>query len=195
MPGAHTHRLRVRLDELSTPQTGCTAAVIGPTQRRRLAAEHLSEIADHNRPPSSIRPAAQATSWSDIGKEYGRRRPRKSGFVPEPSHHTGFKPGLQAFHAAGPQRRGRGPKRRAQEPPAARSPPITCCWCSLTRPLATALLQQQEIATLRTAVTLPGDPPSRLEAVSSAARRARSSSSPSARRFGCFVSGPNTCCC
>lgn len=106
----------VRLDELINAIKRVHSDVLDQLSDAVLAAEHLGEIADHLIGHFVDQARRSGASWSDIGKSMGvtKQAAQKRFVPPSRSHHTGFKPGLQAFHAAGPQRRGRGPKRRAR---------------------------------------------------------------------------------
>ncbi|CKU88276.1 ATP-dependent protease ATP-binding SUBUNIT CLPC2 [Mycobacterium tuberculosis] len=191
----------VRLDELINAIKRVHSDVLDQLSDAVLAAEHLGEIADHLIGHFVDQARRSGASWSDIGKSMGvTKQAAQKRFVPRAEATT--LDSNQGFRRFTPRARNAvvAAQNAAHGAASSEITPDHLLLGVLTDPaaLATALLQQQEIdiATLRTAVTLPPAVPSRLSRSRSAARRARSSSSPSARRFGwaTTTSGPNTCC-
>ncbi len=150
--------------------------------KRRHRREKSAKSPIKRRPHRRSGPAAQNLLVHDIGGSTwaSPNRPRKSGFVPDQAT-TLVKPGLQAFHATGPTRRGRDPNTTRTEPPARSAPDHLLLGCSLTRP--TAFFQQREIRHAGLRYT-PGSHRAPPAGQFKLARRARSSAAPRRRWLG-----------
>lgn len=126
----------VRLDELINAIKRVHSDVLDQLSDAVLAAEHLGEIADHLIGHFVDQARRSGASWSDIGKSMGvTKQAAQKRFVPEPKPPHWIQTRASGVSRRGPATPWSRPKTPRTEPPAARSPPITCCWeCSLTRP-------------------------------------------------------------
>lgn len=150
----------VRLDELINAIKRVHSDVLDQLSDAVLAAEHLGEIADHLIGHFVDQARRSGASWSDIGKSMGvTKQAAQKRFVPRAEATT--LDSNQGFRRFTPRARNAvvAAQNAAHGAASSETTPDHLLLGVLTDPaaLATALLQQQEIdiATLRTAVTLP----------------------------------------
>lgn len=150
----------VRLDELINAIKRVHSDVLDQLSDAVLAAEHLGEIADHLIGHFVDQARRSGASWSDIGKSMGvTKQAAQKRFVPRAEATT--LDSNQGFRRFTPRARNAvvAAQNAAHGAASSEITPDHLLLGVLTDPaaLATALLQQQEIdiATLRTAVTLP----------------------------------------